>query len=482
MIAVLARRARTVIALSAAGAALLVAGLTIAGPTRAHADSSYTATGQADGFFMTIRNRAIPAVSAITGGGPTAQATLDSLDQSNAFASFPYPGDEEVGIPGLIGSIFGLPVPGYPAYVSTSYGQPAADKDLPGVNLQASSSHTESRARATAGGNGVSKAESSVVSSLAGDGSVGTLARADVNAFDFAGVLTVSGMRSTATATRDPSGKLRTSSHLSFAQISVPGLSIAVPTSVNACPVKQLPVPGLPAFPCPSAVTDIPLPPGVAGTTITAPDIGFEDGTFTLTLPGAGSQTYPLPAATVLKAFAAAGVTMAYQAPQQLKNGVIAGALVITQHLPGSPVPVPNNPVLGTPGPTDVTYTFGQSSATVDLAAFDTGLGGATIPVGGAPVATGAGTTGGPGETVPSAGSPSGADLGTPPLTGGVSAGTAPPVIAGPAGAATRLSAQRAARTLDSSTIYLVLVGAALLALGGTQLIRVVGVRKLWAS
>lgn len=483
------RRVAPVALLGLAGAALITAGLAVAGPARAHADSSYTASGQADGFFLTIKNSAIPLVSAVEGGGPTAQATLDSLDQSNAFAAFPYPGDEETGVPGLLGSILGLPVPGYPAYVSTAYGQPAANKDLTGINLQASSSHIESRATATAGGSGVTKAASSVTSALASDGSVSTTAAADVKAFDLGGVLTISGMHSTATATRDATGKLTTDSHLSFGQISVPGLALALPSSLNLCPINQLPVAGIPPIPCPSAVTDVALPPGLAGTTLTAPDIGFEDGTFTLSLPQLGNQKVALPADTVLAAFKSAGVDITYQKPQTLKNGVIAAALVIHQSLPGSPVPVPNNPVLGTPGPTDITYTFGQSSATVDLTAFDSGVdgGGASIPTGGLPTSgAGGGTTTPTGTAVTPGG---GTDLGAGSLPGDLGTGTVtpggdvPPAVAGqPAAGGTALTASRAPRTLDSSNIYLVLVGAALLALGGTQLIRIVGVRKLWAS
>ena len=486
----IARRIAPLTAMTVAGSALVMAGLTIAGPTRAHADSSYTASGQADGFFLVIKNAAIPLVSAVEGGGPTAQATLDSLDQSNAFAAFPYPGDEETGVPGLAGSILGLPVPGYPAYVSTAYGQPAVTKDLTGINLQASSSHTESRATATAGGAGVTKAESKVTSALAGDGSVSTTASADVKGFDFGGVLTVSAMHSTATASRDATGKLTTDSHLSFGQISVPGLALAVPSTLNLCPISQLPIAGIPPIPCPSSVTSIALPPGIAGTTLTAPDIGFEDGTFTLSLPQLGNQKLALPADTALSAFKAAGIDVTYQKPQVLKNGVIAGALIIHQSLPGSPVPVPNNPVLGTPGPTDITYTFGQSSATVDLTAFDTGIGGGGS--GGIPT-TGVPTTGTPGGTTTpvdtgslpgdggtgAVGGSLPGDLGTGTATPG---GDVPPAVAGQPVGGTQLTASREARTLDSSNIYLVLVGAALLALGGTQLIRIVGVRKLWAS
>jgi hypothetical protein len=42
--------------------------------------------------------------------------------------------------------------------------------------------------------------------------------------------------------------------------------------------------------------------------------------------------------------------------------------------------------------------------------------------------------------------------------------------------------AQRAAKTVDSADIYLVLVGAALLAFGATQAVRLLGVRKPWTS
>ncbi|HEX3898000.1 MAG TPA: hypothetical protein VHW74_02425 [Mycobacteriales bacterium] len=462
----------------AAGTAFLTTAAALGSTPKAVASSSggsYTATGQADGFFLTLTNSAIPLVSAVEAGGPTAQATLDSLDQSNSFASFPYPGQEEVGVPGLVGSIVGLPVPAYPAYVSGSFGQPAQDKNLAGIDLQASSTHTVSSATATVGGNGIAEARSNVVSALDNDGGVSTKATADVTGFDLGGLLTISGIHTDATATRSAAGALTTSSDLSVGEISVPGLSLTLPKTLNLCPINQLPVSGIPPIPCPPSLTSLPLPAGLAGETIAAPDIGFVNGSFTITLPELGKKQYPIPSGPILAAFKAVGLDMTFQKPKHLKNGIIAAALTITQTLPRSPVKVPPNPLLGTPGPTKIVYVFGQSSATADLSAIDGSSG--TVPVigGTGPASVGSGAALGGGAL---GGAPLPTDLGG--ASGPTAAGRSP-AVAGASGGE-QLSAESLPGALDAATIYLVIVGAGLLLFGATQVIRVIGVRKLWAS
>jgi hypothetical protein len=449
------------------GTALLACGLLVAGSGTASADSgsAYSAYGQADGFFLTIKNSAIPLLSAIQGGGPTAQATLDSLDQSNAFASFPYPGQEEAGLPGLIGSVLGLPVPAYPAYVNTSYGQPAVSKDLTGVSLRASSTHASSTATAIAGGNGLTKAQSEVLSSLDSDDAVQTTAVATIDTFDLGGALSISNLRSVATASRDAKGLLTSTSRLSIGRISVPGLAVTLPRTANMCPVNQLPSSELPPAPCPPELTEVPLPAQFAGATVTEPTVGFLDGNFVVTLPGT-EQKIPVPAATMLSALKAAGVDASYQEPRKLKNGIIAAGLVLRQTVPGSPVPVPENPVLNTPGPLEVTYTFGESVATVDRTSFESGVGAGSAYI---PSTDGGAAAGAPGALLPQT-----SGLGALPELAGQPASAAGALPTG--SSAPTLVAQREPRQLDSSNLYLVLAGAALLALGSTQVVRVVGV------
>ncbi|HEV7534488.1 MAG TPA: hypothetical protein VGP90_02570, partial [Acidimicrobiia bacterium] len=54
-------------------------------------------------------------------GAPASEALLDSLGESRAFASFPYPGDLPSNAPGLLRGLAGIPAPDYPFYVSSFF-------------------------------------------------------------------------------------------------------------------------------------------------------------------------------------------------------------------------------------------------------------------------------------------------------------------------------------------------------------------------
>lgn len=473
--------ATTVAVVSLAGG-LALSGVAVAGMgTAAHAStapSSYTATSASNAFFLVIQNSAIPLLSAIEGGGPSAQSELDSVQQSNSFAAFPYPGEEEVGVPGLVGSILGLPVPSYPAYISTSDGQEPVHKTLPGIVLNSSVDNSSSSASATAGDQGTVNAAASASAHLASDGTVSASSNTHFRAIDVGGVLQVSGLESSASASRGPTGTLTRKSNLSFGDISVPGLNLTLPSTLDLCPINQLPISGIPPIPCPKGVTAIPLPKQLAGTTIATPHLGFDNGKFVLSLPTLGNKSYAIPTSIVSAAFKAVGITFTYQKPKKLKDGIIASGLVLTQKLPKVPGNLPI-PVVGTPGPTTITYTFGESSATVQASAYDTTPGGGSVvssPGGGNTGITSGGTTG-PAGTI--GGSEPGGSIPSVPGVTSPGVGSAPSVATS-GGAA--LSAYRSARTSNGADIYLAIVGAALLAFGATQLIRVAGVRKLWAS
>src|SRR4051794_3949669 len=90
-------------------ATLATGGLVVATGSTAHAESAYDALANAYAVQMTLANQSIPLGLVIEGDGPAAQASLDTNGQSNAFASFPYPGDVAAGLPGTAGAIFGAP-------------------------------------------------------------------------------------------------------------------------------------------------------------------------------------------------------------------------------------------------------------------------------------------------------------------------------------------------------------------------------------
>jgi hypothetical protein len=109
----------------------------------------------------------------------------------------------------------------------------------------------------------------------------------------------------------------------------------------------------------------IPAPPFPfpgAGTTFQDPDLGVQDGYFTVTVPGEnGPQKYAVPTEPVLDALQKAGVTLRFQAPEQTANGIIAGSYIVSYTLPAPPANSYYN------GPTSITQTTAYGLANVNL-------------------------------------------------------------------------------------------------------------------
>lgn len=55
------------------------------------------------------------------GGGPVAQANVDTTGKATGFGSLPYPGENAVTAPGLLTFATGVPVPGYPLYARADH-------------------------------------------------------------------------------------------------------------------------------------------------------------------------------------------------------------------------------------------------------------------------------------------------------------------------------------------------------------------------
>ena len=465
--------------------------LAAVGPAVAHADdtiASFNAISSGFAFDATLANpQTIPLVSAVEAAGPAAQAHLSSLADSDAFASFPYPGQDVIGLPGLVNALFGVPVPAYPAYASTAFGDKPADKQLPGVTLHAESGESVAVANAVAGAASAANATSTARAQQDGDG-VSATSDAAVDGLNIGGVLRISGLQAHTEAARDTSGKLTTTSHLSFGQLTVPGLSLTIPSGTPAQIPLPVPIPFLPQPP-PINVPVLPIPLG--GSTISAPDIGFEDGSFTVTLPQPSGKpaTFAVPAQAVLDSFKAAGIDIAYQAPKALvdskgaTDGIQGAGLTITFVAPEPPAPI-NSQVHGK---TTVVLTLGRATAQVDLApapGFGEGGSNGTVSMPSAPanIPSSTPTTDGPvsgGGAGPALGL--GTSTGDRPgdlSTGTTDAGSLPPAVAAPAPATATTAALSAAHPLtDSADIYLLLVVGAGAAFGGLQIMRLLGVK-----
>ena len=101
------------------------------GRSGADTTASFSLVARADAMSLGMLDPAAPVVAPVVldASPATAQASLDSLGQSMAFASLPYPGEFFATLPGTVNGLrpAGTPaVPGYPFYVTSSY--PAAPR------------------------------------------------------------------------------------------------------------------------------------------------------------------------------------------------------------------------------------------------------------------------------------------------------------------------------------------------------------------
>lgn len=340
-------------------------GLTLSGAwvglsaDRAAAGSAYDAIARTDVSTVTIANESIPTGIDLEGGGPVARVVQDGLGIRDASAALPYAGDTVAGLPGVGASLFGFSAPPYPFTAASTAGSPPQTVAYPGMSLEAESGDLSSRARALAGeaGSGAS-AEARIVEGRHGD--VVATATTAVDSIKLGPYGTLSNVRTVATVTADgASGKLSRSTSSSIGRISVPGLAFTVPEqSPGAIPIP-IPLPGVPnQDPIPTA----PFPFPGAGTTFRDPDLGVQDGFFTVTVPAEdGPKKYAVPTQPVLDALKAAGITLRFQAPEQTATGIIAGSYIVTYTIPEPP---PNS---YWNGPTSITQTTAYGLASVNL-------------------------------------------------------------------------------------------------------------------
>ena len=193
---------------------------------------AFSGTASADGIRVGL---AIPNFliieNLVDGGGPSAQATLDSLGTSKAFASLPYPGETAVALPGLVGTLTGKSIPGYPSYVTTtSPATPDNHADQPGYHLGSHSDASSSTAAAQAGETtttGIETGAFSTATVTAGsDGSV--VSESDTRIDLALGAIRLSGLESTASVLLGPDGKATHRSSLRVGTLSLGGITIGV--------------------------------------------------------------------------------------------------------------------------------------------------------------------------------------------------------------------------------------------------------------
>jgi hypothetical protein len=439
------------------GTAVLAMATGVAGGAEApDAPTSYEAVASAEGVRFSFGAPGFTAVDTfIDGGGPVSQSVIDGLGNSRAFASLPYPGDLAISGPGLLAGLTGLPSPPpYPFYVVSSHPTtPEAKVAQPGYELIATSTESSSQGSTMTGGAQGSGSSASAIGSTmtkavtsrdAASGVVTAEATGTADVINIGGVLRIGQVDAKAKVTRGPGTE---------------------PTREASFVINGM---------------------MIAGQTV-----GFSEKGFTF-----GGTNTPIPQGNPLtEALKQAKITVQYLTRIDNPDGVVSPGLVIRQEqaTPGGPTMV-------------IRYVFGQMAASATVSGSPTSIGDSLSPIDTGPsdtqVISPPADTPAPAPTTtdtvaPSAGTGdtsgydgSGFGSGS---TGVVDSGSstpatsdvAAPTTEAPAGNVVQEAApiSRAPMTLvDTSSIYLILVAAAVVALGGGTVLRLMGVKLKWAS
>jgi hypothetical protein len=427
---------RRVLVLAAAG---LVAGGLI-GPGTAGAQlASFSASATADGGRMGLF---IPGASVadqiIDGGGPVAQADIDSLGGSRAFAATPYPGELGVIGPGIVTSLAGLPAPPDYPFIAASRHPATPEHHVEYgqfYRLQAKSTEdsSEASARTSEFGGDVKLLASRAAARVANEAG-GTVTAEAGNTFDgiSAGPLRIASVASTATVSQAADGE----------------------------PTKQ------------SSLV-------VTGVSVNGQAIGFTDQGFV-----AGSDARPLPPSDpLMAALGEAGVTVTYLRAEPTPSGIVAPGLriVAVRDVPGAQRTV------------TVALTLGRASATVEATSESTGS--VELPDTGTPTPTDEPSAQKATPEAEVAGPPTAAETYTDPVSAvafadaaaptipelgvGAALELAAPVTADPTPAAAPALVRNAwwAKRIDGRAFYPLQLVAGALLVGGLRATRKVGVK-----
>lgn len=452
----------------------------------ARAESSYEAFAQANAFESTIANPSIPTGIAIEGGGPQAQARQNSIGVRDASAQFPYAGNTVPGLPATGASLFGLPAPAYPFAASSNAGSDPTTVSYPGLTLHTESRDFSTEASGLAGDDGSFGVRSTARVDESRSGDVTSMASTVADSIKLGSYASLSDVRSIATVVADgATGKLRRTTSTSIGRISVPSLELTIPQTTPAQAGIPIPIPGVPNQ-APAQFPPFPIPMG--GQTLHNPDIGIQNGFFTVTqVVGGQKQTWTIPSDAALAAFKQAGYTITFQAPEETKGGILSGTYRFSYVAAAPPPNTYYN------GQTRFTQTTALVAAAVDLQPTL-----AAAPGGAAAVTPSAVT---PSAVTPGAGTPS---AGTPSAgTGFVSAPIADaftpvavPAVETPAGAPARSTLDTVSLSAQSGSVgasgvkvgsgadgmYLAVVLVAGLGFLAATGVSVLGVRSKWSS
>lgn len=196
--------------------------------------SSYEVVASADGIRVDLVVPGGPLSDHVfDGGAPRAQARIDGLGTSSAYAAGVYPDDLTLTVPGLASGITGLPIPAYPLIAASSYPtRPSDEIDLAAAALRAESSdHTSSataRTRTDIAGRLVTRAAVEH-----GDDGLVAWAEATTEAIAI-GPLTIARVHTHAHSTRRAGGDIERASELVVSGARIGGQDVDLTADTSA--------------------------------------------------------------------------------------------------------------------------------------------------------------------------------------------------------------------------------------------------------
>jgi hypothetical protein len=275
---------------------------------------SYSLTARADALIVEIVDKSAPLVPGgqlLFASPATAQTTVDSLGNSQAFASAPYPGDFLANLTGTVNGLLAgqaPPVPPYPFIVASNYPTTPSSTASVGpyvldVKSAASASNSQAKMGALTGDPAVASSVATSLVSENPDGSASAEASDSVQLVAIGNLIQLGRVTAHAKVTVGPDGTVSKSSELNLGSLTVAGIQV-----------------------------------------------GLTDKGLVL----AGSAT-PLSAAPIEHLLAAAHIGMSYVPKTETARSIRSAGLAVTYttNVPGQ-------------GPVTVTVTYGQVSASAD--------------------------------------------------------------------------------------------------------------------
>lgn len=205
-----------------------VAFVAVAIPTPARAASApYTATANARLVgvdFTTVPPIAFPQL--IDAGVSVAQAQVDSLGGTRAFASSPYPSNSVVLLPGLVAGVTkgqtSALIPDYPLIAASNETTPSDHRELATIVMDAESAVGNSRGTVT---DGLTRGEAVT---LGDDTKIKARAETTISSIKLASFFSIDGVRTVAEASRGLDGTVQRSSSFEVAALTILGQRIAL--------------------------------------------------------------------------------------------------------------------------------------------------------------------------------------------------------------------------------------------------------------